>query len=156
MESDGRRRNPLVLAFVATAAVVVVGGLGLGFFGIGAELAQPKTVRITIRNEKIEPDIASQIKVGDAIYTDTAGTEVGRIVAVRIQPQPTSVPDRQGNLHLDRDPISVQVDTTVEARGREGNGLVVLDTQVVQAGQTLNLISKRYYLSGTVVSVDVR
>jgi hypothetical protein len=156
MDSDSRRRNPLVLAFLVTAAVVVVGGLALGFFGIGAELAQPKTVLITIRNEKIEPEIASQIKVGDPLYTDTAGMEVGKVVSVKVIPQPTTVGDAQGKLHVDADPTSVQIDTTVEARGREGNGLVVLDTQVVQAGQSLNLISKRYYLSGTVVSVDVR
>ncbi len=156
MQSDGRRRNPLMLAFAITATVVVVGGLALGFFGIGAELAQPKTVRITIRNRNIEREIAEQVKVGDALFTDTAGLEIGRVVGVKVVAQPTAVPDAQGRLHLDADPTSVQLDTVVEARGREGNGLVVLDTQVVQAGQFINLISKRYYLSGTVVSLDVR
>ena len=43
------------IAFAVTAAVVVVGGLLLGFFGIGAEMAQPKTIRFTIRNRNIEP-----------------------------------------------------------------------------------------------------
>lgn len=155
MES-ARRRNPLLVAFGVLVAVVVAGGLLLGFFGVGAQLAQPRTIRVTIRNKSVEPEIASQIHVGDPLFTDTAGMQIGRVVKVVVTPQPQAVPDDKGRLHLQADPISDQVDTTFEARGRVGNGLVVLETQVVQAGQFLNLISKRYYLSGTVVSVDVR
>jgi hypothetical protein len=156
METPGTRRNPLLLAFGVIAAVVVIGGLLLGFFGVGAELAKPKTVLVTIRNKTVEPEIAKQIHVGDALFTDTAGIEIGKVVKVSVIQQPRAVGDAQGKLHMDADPLSVQVDTTVEARGREGNGMVLLDTQVVQAGQFLNLISQRYYLSGTVVSIDVR
>ena len=156
MHSDGRRRNPLLLAFGVLAAVVVVGGLLLGFFGVGAELAKPKTVLITIRNKNVEPEVARQIKAGDPLFTDTAGMQIGRVVKTVAVPQPATVGDSKGVLHLDADPLVMQVDTTIEAAGREGNGLVVLDTQVVQAGQFLNLISKRYYLSGAVVSIDVR
>ncbi len=151
----GRHRGGIALAFAATAAAVAVGAVGLGFFGVGAELAKPKAIVVTIRNRDVEPEIASQVRVGDRLFTDSAGVAIGEVIGVKVVPQPTVVPDAKGELHLHGDPMRVQIDTTVRARGREGNGLVVLDTQVVQAGQCLNLISKRYYLNGTVVSVDV-
>jgi hypothetical protein len=156
MESNGRSRNPLLLAFGILAAMVVVGGLLLGFFGVGAELARSKTVLVTIRNKSVATEVARQIKVGDPVFTDTAGIQIGSVVKVVSIPQPRVIGDSAGKLHLDADPLTMQVDTTIEARGREGNGLVLLDTQVVQSGQFLNLISKRYYLSGNVVSIDVR
>ncbi len=156
MEKTGRGRNPLLLVLGVLGAIVVLGGLGLGFFGIGAELAQPRTLRVTVRAKNLEKVIAQQVKAGDPIFTDTAGIEIGRIVSAVATPQPQPVPDSKGKLHLDPDPVNWQVDATVEAHGRVGNGLVVLDTQVVQSGQTLNLISKKYYLSGVVVSIDVR
>lgn len=156
MESNVRRRDPLKTALFVTAAAVVVGGLLLGFFGVGAELAQPKTIIVTVRNKGVDPTVAGQIKVGDRVYTDTAGMEIGRVIKVEGAPQPLAVPDENGTLHLHGDPLQWQVDTTIEARGRQGNGLVVLDNQVIQSGQFMNLISQRYYLSGSVVDVDVR
>lgn len=156
MEPTGRRRNPVLLALALTGAVAIVGGLALGFLGVGAQLAQRRTVVLRVRTVPLEKAIADQIRVGDTLYTDTAGVPVGRIVSLVETRVPVVVSDARGGLHLDADPIDWQVEADIEGAGREGNGLVALDTQVVQAGESFNIISKSYYIGSQVVNVDVR
>jgi hypothetical protein len=137
-------------------AVVLLGGLGLGFFGFGAEMFQPKTVTVVLRIENVLPEIASQIKVGDPAYNDIAGAEIGRITKVRSVPQPEIIGDAQGRVHVIEDPLRRRVEVTVEGVGREGGGLVAISSQVVQAGRDTTLISDRYYVQAKVVAVDAR
>lgn len=148
-------RYSLARTALILGAVVLLGGLALGFFGVGAEMSQPRTVTMVVRVERLPPEIAPQIKVGDPVYTDMAGVEIGRVTKVVVVPQPDIVTDAQGRVHVTDDDLRRRVDVTVEGTGREGGGLIVINAQVVQAGRDNYLISDRYFLQGRIVSVDV-
>lgn len=149
-------RDMRLIVLAVLGALVVIGGLGLGLMGIGAELQQERQVVLTVRAIELAPEVAAVPAVGDPVFTDPAGMLVGEVVSVESGPYVTAVPDAQGALHRGEDPVLMQVDIVLEASGRMGEGIVTIGNEVVQAGQTFNVISREYYLRGTVVSVDVR
>jgi Domain of unknown function (DUF4330) len=151
------RRNPLVIALVVLGIVVVVAGIGLVYFGIGAELDKPKTVTFVARIKVPDKRIADFVKPGDPVYTDTAGMQVGEVESVDVTHAVVAMPDKFGQSHLAVDPVNWQIETKIKARGRVGNGLVLLDTQVLQVGQLFSIISQKYYLpNALVVSLNVQ
>ncbi|MDA3937231.1 MAG: DUF4330 domain-containing protein [Actinomycetota bacterium] len=156
MTDTASGRDKRLIALTVLGALVVIGGLGLGLLGIGAELQQERQVLLTVRAIELAPEVAATPAVGDPVFTDPAGMLVGEVISVKAGPYLLAVPDAQGNLHTGEDPTLMQVDVVLKTTGREGEGIVTIGNTVVQAGQTFNAISREYYLRGTVVSVDVR
>lgn len=156
MASSADSRTPPIRALAITGAVVVLVGLALVFFGVGADLSGGKTVTIVARQEELAAEIAKSVKVGDQVYNDLAGAPIGRVVAAKVVPQPRVTGDAQGQLHVVDDPLLKRLDITIEGPGRIGDGLVILGPQVVQVGRGILVASKRYSLIPTVVSIDVR
>jgi F0F1-type ATP synthase membrane subunit c/vacuolar-type H+-ATPase subunit K len=156
MAPSGDSRQMLPRALAATGAVVVLVGLALVFFGVGADLSGGKTVTIVTRQDDTAAELAGSVKVGDDVYNDLAGARIGRVVAVKVVPQPRVTGDAQGRLQVVGDPILKRIDMTIEGTGRIGDGLVILGPQVVQVGRGIIVASKRYSLLPTVVSIDVR
>lgn len=155
--SDGAdTRNPRLIAFAVLGVLVVVGGLGLAFFGVGSELSESRDVMLTVKATELENAVAEMVAVGDPVFTDAGGMQVGEISEVEVSPFIMPVPDYEGVLHPAEDPTQSEVIVTIEARGREGDGIVAIDNQVIQAGMQFNVITNRYVLRGTVVGVDVR
>jgi hypothetical protein len=152
---DPRRRTRLAL-IIALAAAVVLGGLALVFLGIGAELDEERDVFLKVEVTELREDIAEQIRVGDPVFTDAGGMLVGEIVEVDVAPSREAVPDAEGRLNDAENPVEWTAIVVIQATGREGAGIVAIDNEVVQAGRPYNVISRSYYLPGTVVNVDVR
>jgi hypothetical protein len=151
MTKSGVMRVILIIGGV----VVALGALAL-FFGAGSQLTRQREVSVVARVDEIPPEVASQIRVGDPIFTDIAGAEVGRVTAVVARPEPVVADDAMGRAHLGGDPTNSQVDVTVTGEGRVGTGLVIIHSQAVLPGHSFGLVSSRYDLIGTVVSVRVR
>lgn len=150
------RRSPLLTVFAVLGVVVVLGGMALAFFGVGAELAKPRDVTFKTRIKVADRRIAELPKPGDPVFTDTAGMRIGEIVSTEVTRAAMPVGDKFGNVHLNADPMNWQLEVTIKATGRIGNGMVLLDTQVLQVGQGFSVISQRYYLpNALVVSIDV-
>ncbi len=154
--TEPSRRDPRLIALVATLLVALVLGGGLAFFGIGAELSQERLVVIRVRVADLRPEVAEQISVGQTVYADPGGMAVGTITDAQVGPLVRGVPDAQGNLLEVEDPILDEATITIQAKGREGDGIVAIDNQVVQGGQTFNVVTKTTFLRGTVLSVEVR
>ena len=156
MSAASPRLSPLARAMVVLGVAVVVMGALLFFFGAGAELSVPHDVTFVVRVDHLDKVVAAQIRPGDPLYTDFAGMYIGRVKSVVVQPAPRAVPDSQGALHKDPDPVQVRADVTIEGVGREGKNIVALTNQVIQAGMQFSVISDRYFVRGQVVTVDVR
>ncbi len=156
MTDSGRRPGRLQLGIVILVVACLALGAGLVFFGVGAKLSQPKVVSVIIQADDVRPVIAVQVKAGDPIYTDVAGMYVGRITAVKAARNEKAVPDAAGNLHAAQDPLHVELNVTIEGPGREGNGIVAMSSQVLQAGSPFSIISDRYMIRGTVLEIHVR
>lgn len=154
--TESRRRDPRVAALIAFLASALVLGAVLAFFGVGAELSQVRTVVIEVRITDIPHEVSAQIVSNETVYADPGGMPVGTITDVQVGPLVRDTPDAQGNLVAALDPTADQAVITVEARGREGDGVVAIDNQVVQGGQTFNIVTKKLFLRGTVLSVEVR
>lgn len=155
--SDGApARNPRLLTFAILGLLVLVLGFGLGFFGVGSELSESREVVIMVKAIELETPVAEMVAKGDSVFTDAGGMKVGEITDVSVSPFVMPVPDYEGVLHPAEDPTQSEVLVEITARGREGNGIVAVDNQVVQAGMQFNVITNRYVLRGTVVGVDVR
>lgn len=154
--NDGRGRSTLRQWLIAFGTVVVAGGLALVFFGAGADLSRQQIVTIVVRQTDVQPEVARSITVGDTIYNDIAGVEIGRVVDVKVIPQPRTVSDAKGVIHKVEDPLSDQVEITIRGKGRVGDGYTMLYSQVIENGRQILVVSKKYYLLPTVVSVDVR
>lgn len=149
------RRDPRLIALAVLAALTVAGGLALGFFGVGAQLAEERDIRLTLLVTEIPPEVAQKVQVGDSVFTDPGGMRIGEIVEVEAGPDLLEVPDASGNVHAREHPILWRVRAVVEAPGRMSDEIVAIDNEVVQAGQFYALISHSYYLHGMVVDVDV-
>ncbi len=149
------RRDPRLIAFAALAVLTIVGGLALGFLGVGAQLAEERDVRLTLLVTEIPPEVAQKVQVGDPVFTDPGGMRIGEIVEVEAGPDLLDVPDAEGNIYAREHPILWRVRAVVEAPGRMSDEIVAIDNEVVQAGQFFALISKSYYLHGMVIDVDV-
>lgn len=156
MTDDRPPARRLARLALALAVVVVAGGLGLVFFGYGAELTTPRQVTIHLGFDGIRPEMAGVIHVGDPVYGDLAGVELGRVAAVDVVEQPVIVADTAGALHVDKDPTRRRVDVTVTGPGRVGSGVIILGSQAVQAGKGMPLISDRYNFIAKILSVDAR
>lgn len=150
------RRDPRVVVLAILGVAVVLGGLGLAMFGIGAELQEERAVTLKVLATMLPEEAAVLPAEGDPVYTDPAGMLVGHVSEAVSGPYELAVPDAEGKLHLGEDPTRWQVMVTIEATGREGDGIVSVGNEVIQAGQTFNVISREYFLRGTVVSVDVQ
>lgn len=156
MTTPDTRRRTWVVLIIALAVIVVFGGVALVFLGTGAELAEEREVFLKVEVTELREDIADQIQVGDPVFTDAGGMLVGEIVEVEVAKSREAVPDAEGQLIDASNPIEWTAIVVIEAAGREGQGIVAIDNEVVQAGRPFNVISRKYYLPGTVVSVDVR
>jgi hypothetical protein len=155
MPEDAPRMSPTVKVLIGLGIAVVVVGALLIFFGVGAELSKPKEVTFTVRSDQVRKVISDQVKVGDPVFTDFGGMYIGRVSKVEITQDMRSVPDAQGRLHATADPLRVQTDITVTAPGREGDGIVALSNQVIQAGTQFSVISDKYVIKGSVVQLSV-
>ena len=155
MTEDAPGPSRLARVLIGLGIAVVLIGAALVFFGVGAQLSQAKEVTFTVRSDQVRKVVADQVKVGDPVYTDFAGMYVGRVSKVIVGPDPRSVPDKNGNLHAVPDPIRVMTDITVTAPGREGDGIVALANQVIQAGTQFSVVSDRWVVKGTVIKLDV-
>ncbi len=156
MDRSIRSIDPRLVLLVALGTLVVVMGVALALSGVGAEMAVDRRLSIVVRAEDLEQEVAELVAPGDPIFTDAGGMRVGEITEVSMGPDIEAVPDAEGGLNAAEDPTAFSVEVTIEAEGREGDGIVALHNEVIQAGKTFNLISREYYLRGTVVSVDVR
>lgn len=156
MTETASGRDPRFVALAVLGGLVVLGGLALVLFGVGAELQEEREVLLTVFATELTEEVAAVPAIGDPVFTDPAGMVVGEIIEVEAGPYVIPVADSEGQLHRREDPTRWQVTVVVKATGREGEGIVSIGNEVVQAGRTFNLISRGYYLRGTVVSVDVR
>ena len=154
MPDAARSRDPRLIAFLALLGVVILGGAALFLTGIGADLSESKDVRLTLHAKELEPEVAAMVKVGDPVFTDPGGMIVGEIVDVEVGATIVPVPDSQGNLLAAEDPTQDAVTVVIAATGREGNGIVAIDNQVVQAGTQFTLVSRDYTLRGVLTGVD--
>jgi hypothetical protein len=151
------RRNLLAVALVVVGALVAFGGIGLLAFGGDAEVTKPRNVEFRARIKVPDKRIADLPKPGDVLYSDTGGIPVGQIVSTEVTHAIIALGDKAGGIHANPDPLNWQMEAVIRARGRIGGGMVVLDTQVLQVGQSFSIISQRYYLpNATVVSIDVQ
>ncbi len=150
------RRDPRFIVVAVLAILALAGGLALGFFGVGSELAEERTVHLGVLITEIPEEVAREVRVGDQVFTDPGGMVVGEVIEVDAGPWVVTVPDAEGQLHGREDPTMWQVKAVIEATGRQSEDIVAIDNQVVQAGQFYSLISRDYYIKGIVVSVDVR
>jgi len=150
------RRDPRLIALAVFGALAVIGALALGFFGVGSQLAEERTIMLTVHVPDIQEEVARTVEVGDPVFTDAGGMLIGEVVEVEAGPDVISVSDAQGRLHARENPVRWQVKAVVQTTGRQSDDIVAIDNQVVQAGSFFALISRDYYLKGTVVSVDVR
>jgi len=150
------RRDPRFVAFVALLVAAAVIAVGLAFFGVGAELSEDRTVVVRVRIVDLNKEVAAQIVEDETVFADPGGMAIGRIVGVDVGPVERAVATAEGVLVPADDPVQQQAIIEIEAAGREGNGIVALHNQVVQAGQVFNVVTKDMFLRGTVLSVDVR
>lgn len=141
---------------LVTAVLVVVAGLALTFLGPGGELRVEREATFVVVCDDVVPEVADKVRAGDPLFTDVVGGRIGTIEAVEVLPQPELVPDAGGRLHLGEDPFARRLRVTASATARMGRDVVAVGGQVMLAGQSFNVISSRYRLPGTVVSVDVR
>lgn len=138
----------LLLAFGLAAA--------LAFFGVGAELSEERTVVLSVRVPDLQHRVSEQLKVGDTVFADAAGMPIGEITDVRVGPVVRATADAKGTLHAAEDPIVDEALITIEAVGRQGDGIVALHNQVIQSGQSFNVVTKELFMRGTVLGVEVR
>jgi hypothetical protein len=156
MTDAAPRRSLLVTVIIGLGIAVVVAGIALVFFGVGAQLTKPRVITFTVQAEQLRPQVAEQIKVGDELYTDFAGSPIGRVTKVVLTPDLKAVPDAQGSLHAAPDPVRDRVAVTIEGTGREANGIVALSSQILQVGMFFTMVSNRYLVRGQVVAIGVR
>lgn len=150
------RRDARVVTLVVLLLLAAVIAAGLYFFGVGAELSQERTVVVTVRVSGLPRAVSEQITADETVFADPGGMAIGEITDVLVEPGERSAADAQGELHAAQDPVQDQATITIEARGREGDGIVALHNQVLQGGQTFNVVTKKLFLRGTVLTVDVR
>ena len=154
MPDAAQQRDPRLIAFLVLVAVVIAGGAALFLTGVGADLSESKDVRLTLYAKELEPEVAAKVAVGDQVFTDPGGMVVGEIVEVVVEPTIEAVPDFEGNLNAAEDPTLDAVRVVIAATGREGNGIVAIDNQVVQAGTQFTLVSRDYVLRGVLTGVE--
>ena len=154
MSQTARKRDPRVVALATLVGLAVLVGLALGLTGVGADLSEPRDVTITVYAEELLPDVAAMVEVGDVIYTDPGGMASGEIVDVERGPMVAEVPDSEGSLQAAEDPTQDAVTVVMRATGREGNGVVALENQVIQAGMQFIVITNDYMLKGLVTGVE--
>lgn len=150
------RRDARVVTLVILLVLAALIAAGLYFFGVGAELSRERTVVMTVRVSSLPREVSAQIESGQTVFADPGGMVIGEITDIVVEPIERTAPDAQGRLLPAADPVQDQATITIEARGREGDGIIALHNQVIQGGQTFNVVTRKLFLRGTVLTVDVR
>ncbi len=149
-----RDRRLIVLVVLLCVALGIAATLA--FFGVGAELSEERTIILSVRVADLQHQVAEQLKVGDTVFADAAGMPIGEIIEVQVSPVIRATADAQGEFHEAEDPTVDQAIVTIEAVGRQGDGIVALHNQVIQSGQSFDVVTKALFMRGTVLSVEVR
>lgn len=149
-------RDPRMIALAALLLVAVVLGVTVVSTGPGADLSETTTVTITVRVLDVPKIVSGQIAAGDSVSVDPAGMGIGTVTDVSVGPQYRSVSDASGQLQSSPDPNSDEVIVTIESEGRQGGGVIAIENQVVQAGQTFDIITPHVYLRGQILTVEAR
>lgn len=144
------------ISIVVLLCVTIVGGAGFMLSGVGVELGEWREVRMAVVVPDVHPDVATQVKVGDPVYTDPAAMYVGVIEQVDIAPMLRASPDASGALRVSEDPLVRELTIVVSTRGRRSAEIVAVGSQVVQVGMEFAVVSRIYQLQGWIVEIDVR
>jgi len=147
-----RRVGALIVLLLAALGLAIA----LAFFGVGAELSKERTVVLSVRVVDLQHEVSDQLRVGDTVFADAGGMSIGKITDVRVGPVTRAVADSQGGLQASADPTLDEAIVVIEAVGRQGDGIVALHNQVIQSGQSFDVVTKSLFMRGTVLSVEVR
>lgn len=147
-----RRTSALIVLLLVALGLAAA----LAFFGVGAELSEERTVVLSVRAADLQRQVAEQLRVGDTVFADAGGMAIGTITDVRVAPVTRAVANAQGELKAAEDPTTYEAVVVIEAVGRQGDGIVALHNQVIQSGQSFDIVTKSLFMRGLVLSVDVR
>ena len=118
--------------------------------------AVAKNIEVVVHVKEVRDATANVVKVGDIVKETKSNAVLGKVTNVEIKPSDTLVETSDGRVVVCPNPVYKDMYITVVGSGSAGDNAIVLGSNVISVGTTLQLKTNMYSVTSTVMSIKVQ
>jgi len=115
-----------------------------------------KNLEVVVHVKEVRDATVNVIKEGDVVKETKTNAVLGKVTNVKVVPSETVVETADGRLVVASNPIYKDMYITIQGTGTAGENAIVLGSNEIRIGTTLQLKTNMYSVTSTVMSIDVR
>ena len=146
--------NIIDLLIIGLVVVVV------GRFFIGTPQksggAVTKNIEVILHVKEVRDATVDVIKVGDVVKETKSNAVLGKITDLIVRPSDTLVETAEGKVVVYPNPVYKDIYITLVGSGSAGENAIVLGSNEIRVGTTLQIKTNMYSVTTTVMSIDVQ
>lgn len=118
--------------------------------------AVTKNIEIVVHVKGVRDATCDVVKVGDVVKETKTNAVLGKITNVEVVPSETLVETADGRIVVAPNPVYKDMYITLQGLGSAGENAIVLGSNEIRVGTTLQLKTNMYSVTSTVMSIDVQ
>jgi len=118
--------------------------------------AVTKNIEIVVHVKEVRDATCDVVKVGDVVKETKTNAVLGKITNVEVVPSETLVETADGRIVVAPNPVYKDMYITLQGLGSAGENAIVLGSNEIRVGTTLQLKTNMYSVTSTVMSIDVQ
>ena len=118
--------------------------------------AVAKNIEVVVHVKEVRDATANVVKVGDIVKETKSNAVLGKVTNVEIKPSDTLVETSDGRVVVCPNPVYKDMYITVVGSGSAGDNAIVLGSNEIRVGITLQLKTNMYSVTSTVMSIKVQ
>jgi len=118
--------------------------------------AVTKNIEVVVHVKEVRDATCNVIKVGDIVKETKTNAVLGKITNVKVVPSETLVETADGQVVVAPNPVYKDMYITLSGAGSAGENAIVLGSNEIRVGTTLQLKTNMYSVTSTVMSIDVQ
>ena len=115
-----------------------------------------KNIEVVVHVKEVRDATCNAVKVGDVVKETKTNAVLGKVTNVEIVPSETLVETADGRVVVYPNPVYKDMYITLQGTGSAGENAIVLGSNEIRIGTTLQLKTNMYSVTSTVMSIDVQ
>ena len=118
--------------------------------------AVTRTIEVVVHVKEVRDATCNVINEGDVVKETKTNAVLGKITNVKVVPSESIVETADGRLVVAPNPVYKDIYLTIQGSGTAGDNAIVLGSNEIRVGTTLQLKTNMYSVTSTVMSIDVQ
>ncbi len=115
-----------------------------------------RNIEVVLHVKEVRDATADVIEVGDIVKETKTNGVLGKVTNVRVEPSDTLVETADGKVVVYPNPVYKDIYITVLGSGSAGENAIVLGSNEIRVGTTLQLKTNLYSVTSTVMKIDLQ